>query len=749
METKNIQFELDLDKLTNQARGAQKTNLLNLLNSTEFSEKVKTQLVKSLTEKIGIEEVNKLKDQNAQLAGGAVANTIFNLVYFPDNPEKGAPINDYDIYIPAKRSQFPQTTPKNTLEKQYNYDTKILKIEEPVKDVSYIYMEEQTIGEVPDFLKNNIFNQSIIKDFDLNCTQATLTLKDQDQNIEHKKKDLTTTKEFRAFVTELEIDVINPKNPIKGLARILQKIEDFKFTPLQAETNFKYAALLTSYLLSLRQGQKATSLPEWKHELRTETPKGIAKFKKLTKPNPFFEVTFNSEENITFKVKDLGIDWKLFSELKNNNINPKIFTGIEIKPPNTERIKINNRTPLTPTITINNNVPKVSGMNLTTGRGMTLGKLDVMGFGTIDQNLEKPKPKRINPEAKSLITLLANPGIANARNYKIRFHPNHFLVTTESTPSLNDIYKFKTQITNYLSQNLQEITYNTVNVLELWKPENQKYLSDKTPLWGMSTELHNTLGFLIAHKTKNITAEETPENIKNYITNHFNDCIPSSPQLAQGDNLNLSYSAAKEILHPRNYYTLAQALLENNAHELIPTDVKLIVPEKQNLNTDRKQLVFQVFKYAKKCPDITKLTKLVNEVVEQTTEKQVQQLQNEFIDFVTIPPHATLVNKWLSSPQNAKFNETLDTIKKLPIETIKTYVTDYNVDFTALKELYHFSQTQHKNKETTLKIGTGTYEELKEKEKELADYTEVLNKLHDKIKNEIKTKLNEKHNTKK
>jgi hypothetical protein len=150
------------------------------------------------------------------LAGGALANTIFNIV-----TGKMAPINDIDIY------RIIDIKDKHTFEdirNKQNFQKMELEVYEDYrgmyrgyKNGDYYIIEEVSNQDIINFIdyKTNTRNHQIILDsFDINCCQVGYDL-------ENKK--CYYTKDFQEFLETQELRLVNLTSPSHTAIRLIKK----------------------------------------------------------------------------------------------------------------------------------------------------------------------------------------------------------------------------------------------------------------------------------------------------------------------------------------------------------------------------------------------------------------------------------------------------------------------------------------------------------------------------------------------
>jgi hypothetical protein len=150
------------------------------------------------------------------LAGGAIANTIFNMV-----TGKMAPVNDIDIY------RIIDVKEKHTFEElknKQNFQKMELEIYEDYrgmyrgyKNGDYYIIEEVSNQGIINFIdyKTNTRNYQIILDsFDINCCQVGYDL---------ETNKCYYTKEFQEFLQSQELRLVNLTSPSHSAIRLIKK----------------------------------------------------------------------------------------------------------------------------------------------------------------------------------------------------------------------------------------------------------------------------------------------------------------------------------------------------------------------------------------------------------------------------------------------------------------------------------------------------------------------------------------------
>ena len=158
------------------------------------------------------------------MAGGAVANTIFDLFW----GERDYPINDIDIFYVTERASTPYFewdtihTPMrsdslnicgdgyNITKCVYDYNVKY-KVLSTKRDGLLNYIEISSIGDV------SRGYDYILKGFDLNCCQVGIDL---------ETKELIYTKEFEELLLTKQLDVCSFYTPSHTAIRIFKKIDE-------------------------------------------------------------------------------------------------------------------------------------------------------------------------------------------------------------------------------------------------------------------------------------------------------------------------------------------------------------------------------------------------------------------------------------------------------------------------------------------------------------------------------------------
>ena len=161
------------------------------------------------------------------LAGGAIANTIFNLFWGGNYP-----INDIDIFYETKRASSPNyswdmihtplRTDKIVLEGDGYMVTKISYNE----NCSYKVLSTRRDGYLNMIEISSINNRSVVKNyeyilkgFDLNCCQVGINL---------ENNELVYTEEFELFLKTKQLELTTLYTPAHTAIRIFKKIDELQ-----------------------------------------------------------------------------------------------------------------------------------------------------------------------------------------------------------------------------------------------------------------------------------------------------------------------------------------------------------------------------------------------------------------------------------------------------------------------------------------------------------------------------------------
>lgn len=149
----------------------------------------------------------------AVIAGGAVANTLYNHKH-----NHNAPINDIDIFVFYKRDVAIDT---NTDGAEDNYVNDISSTENNLKILKTVRQGLFNIIDVEvDTLHSvSVLGTQLLNQFDINATQALMTVETNPQVI--------TLKGFDQFLESRQLLCVNPNTPVKTMLRMLKKKKEF------------------------------------------------------------------------------------------------------------------------------------------------------------------------------------------------------------------------------------------------------------------------------------------------------------------------------------------------------------------------------------------------------------------------------------------------------------------------------------------------------------------------------------------
>lgn len=152
-------------------------------------------------------------NQPAVIAGGAVANSLYNQKY-----NHNAPINDIDIFVFYQRE-----TPINT-NQDGAIDDYVNDISSSENNLKILTTKRQGIFNIIDVEVDQLFpivtlGTQLLERFDINATQALLTVEPNPQ--------LVTLPGFNDFLETRQLKCVNPNTPVKTMLRMLKKQKEF------------------------------------------------------------------------------------------------------------------------------------------------------------------------------------------------------------------------------------------------------------------------------------------------------------------------------------------------------------------------------------------------------------------------------------------------------------------------------------------------------------------------------------------
>lgn len=173
---------------------------------------------------------------NSVIAGGAICNLLYNQKH-----NENAPVNDIDIFTFIQRATEDISLNQDGAMLDYVGD-----IQDSINNLKILDTKRDGIFNIINVEVDYIFNLSelgrqLVNNFDINATQAFITLDDLN---------IMTLKSFDEFLETKQLKITSTNTPIKTMLRILKKHKEFNcfFDSNQIKILFQFARFKTQNL---------------------------------------------------------------------------------------------------------------------------------------------------------------------------------------------------------------------------------------------------------------------------------------------------------------------------------------------------------------------------------------------------------------------------------------------------------------------------------------------------------------------